>query len=119
MIAEYLMTRSLIEQPTGEARLHIPGSLLLLDKAATLEEANHRFAQLSALAAAPSATRPASEGPRAGAFWWAYNPVGKLVLDHLYVVWDTPLQKLESDRALIEAARTRVRAAARAIVHGS
>jgi len=126
--AEYVKTRALIEEAETAYLPALPlSSALLLDKVATIEGLNDRFSELAARVATPSASPPGAAAPPEaepepwpeGTSWWTYNAAGKQVLSLMSLQWDPQLRKLEVERARIEAARTRAREAARAVLQGS
>jgi hypothetical protein len=126
--AEYVKTRALIEEAETTYLPALPlWSALLLDKAATIEGLNDRFSELAVRMATPSASPSGAAAPPEadpepwpeGTFWWTYNAAGKQMLSLMSLQWDPQLRKLEVERARIEAARMRVREAARTVMQGS
>jgi hypothetical protein len=112
LVVEYLLGREAIEslEASAEAPLSVlPGrGLLFYDAGRTSEEFDRSFAAWAAFVADPSRPPPVIVSHRSEAFWWAYNPVGKSVLDGLAVEWGAPVRQYTEGRA--EAVVTRDRA---------
>lgn len=126
--AEYVYTRALIEKAETTYLPVLPlSSALLFDKVATLEGLNDHFLEVTARVATRSASPPGSAAPPEAEpepwpeapSWWTYNAAGKQLLGLMTLEWEPQLRKLEVERARVEAARTRVREAARAVLQGS